>query len=210
MRRFGFIALAAALMLAGGPAAAQSVSDLANHNAYRYALLLGAEEVPAVSTQAIGKFALRVDLQHGEILYELAYARLEGVRAAHLHFAQKGVNGGVIATLCSNVNTSADMDVPACPEGEGGVRGVIRAADILGPASQGIGPGELREAILALFTGLTYANVHTDTFPDGEIRGQVHPRFSLTTVQDIDPGNFEQWSETPGAVDLEMSAPRTR
>jgi hypothetical protein len=53
---------------------------------------------------------------------------------------------------------------------------VIDMADVIGPASQGIGPSELREAVRALRKGAVYANVHTTTFGNGEIRGQVDDR----------------------------------
>ena len=51
--------------------------------------------------------------------------------------------------------------------------GTIAAADVIGPAAQGIAPGEFRELVRAMRAGATYANVHSTTFPAGEIRGQI-------------------------------------
>ncbi|MGH3084468.1 MAG: CHRD domain-containing protein [Gaiellaceae bacterium] len=53
------------------------------------------------------------------------------------------------------------------------VTGVIDAADVTGPAGQGIAAGELTEVIRALRAGAVYANVHTSKYTGGEIRGQV-------------------------------------
>ena len=52
--------------------------------------------------------------------------------------------------------------------------GVIDSADVIGPAGQGIAPGEFDELISAMRAGLTYANVHSDPmYLGGEIRGQI-------------------------------------
>ena len=51
--------------------------------------------------------------------------------------------------------------------------GTFRAADVIGPAVQGIAPGEFDELVKALRAGVAYANVHTDLHPGGEIRGQL-------------------------------------
>jgi hypothetical protein len=53
------------------------------------------------------------------------------------------------------------------------VTGVIDAADIIGPESQGIEPGSFGEAVRAMRAGATYANVHSTRWPMGEIRGQI-------------------------------------
>jgi hypothetical protein len=54
------------------------------------------------------------------------------------------------------------------------VTGRITAADVVGPTGQGIAPGELDELIIAIRSGVAYANVHSSKFPMGEIRGQIN------------------------------------
>lgn len=133
--------------------------------------LSGYEEVPAVSTTGRGWAAASV--RGDAIRYKLFYSDLEGeVQQAHIHFGQRAVNGGVSAFLCSNL-AGAPAGTPACPPAPATISGVITADDVVGPASQGIAPGEIDELIAAIEVGLTYVNVHTDVFPAGEIRGQL-------------------------------------
>ena len=137
-----------------------------------HAFLSGSQEVPAISTPASGTFKARLD--DGAVRWRLSYRDLEGaVQQAHVHFAQEDVNGGVSAFLCSNL-AGAPAGVQACPAAPATITGTIEADDVVGPVEQGIAPGELDELLAAMRAGLTYANVHSDTFPNGEIRGQIH------------------------------------
>jgi hypothetical protein len=140
--------------------------------------LTGFEEVPAVSTDASGTFQAKIDPAGPTIEYTLSYSDIQNAFAAHIHFGQMSVNGGVSVFLCGG------GDKPACPATGGTVTGSIDEADVIGPANQGIAPGELDELIDAMNAGVTYANVHTNDniaptntgpgdFPGGEIRGQI-------------------------------------
>lgn len=135
--------------------------------------LRGYEEVPSVSSPARGQFSARIDEAAGTIDYELQYAGLQGeIRQAHIHFGQRGVNGGVSVFLCQTaVNADPSGLSPACPQ-SGRVAGVLRAANVLGPAGQGIAAGEFAELVAALRAGAAYVNVHSSVFPAGELRGQ--------------------------------------
>jgi hypothetical protein len=137
------------------------------------ARLSGFEEVPVVSTGARGEFDARLRVSSREISYELSYADLEGdVLQAHIHLGQRGVNGEVSAFLCSNLG-NAPAGTPACPPSPATVKGTIGPAQVVGPTVQGIAPGEFDELARAILAGVTYANVHSSKFPDGEIRGQI-------------------------------------
>jgi len=133
------------------------------------ASLGGFAETPSISTTGTGRLRLRIDPDTSTITYELTYSGLQGgaVTGAHLHFGQAGVAGGVIANLCGGTEA-------ACPATAAGVlTGTIVPAEILGPAAQGIGVGEFAEVLRAIRAGAVYANVHTTTYPAGEIRGQL-------------------------------------
>ena len=132
------------------------------------ARLSGWQEVPAVSTTGSGDFVARIE-DDQTITYALRYANLEGTTtvASHIHVGQPGVNGGVAAFLCGGGGK------PACPAVGGEVTGVIVAADVIGPAAQGVAAGELDELIAAIRNRVAYVNVHTDKHPGGEIRGHL-------------------------------------
>jgi hypothetical protein len=144
------------------------------------ARLIGYQEVPAVSTVAAGEF--RATINHGDdsIDYELSYDGLQGtVQQAHIHVAQRSVNGSIVIWLCQTTTTPAPASVawltPFCPQ-SGTVSGHITAANVIAAstASQQLSAGELAEVIAAIRGGVAYANVHTTPLsPGGEIRGQI-------------------------------------
>jgi hypothetical protein len=131
--------------------------------------LSGSNEVPAISTLARGDFSLRLD-DAATLSYKLRYSGLTPPTTlfAHIHFGQHDVNGGVSAFLCGGGTKPAP-----CPNPEGEVEGTITAADVVGPSGQGIAAGEFAELLKQIRRGDTYVNVHTSTFPGGEIRGQI-------------------------------------
>jgi hypothetical protein len=131
------------------------------------ARLSGFQETPStISTTGRGVF--KAELHGMTIEYRLSYEGLEGgtVSAAHIHLGQRATSGGVIAFLCGG------GDKPPCPQA-GTVSGVIDPTDVIGPSGQGIAAGEFAEVARALRHGFVYANVHTQTYGSGEIRGQV-------------------------------------
>jgi hypothetical protein len=137
------------------------------------AQLSGYNEVPAVSTKASGHFRMRIDRQDATITWELRYEGIESaVQQAHIHFGQHSVNGGVSVFLCSNLG-NGPAGTQACPQAEATLTGTITASQVLGPGGQGLAAAEFDELLAAIRSGVTYVNVHSATFPGGEIRGQI-------------------------------------
>ena len=166
MRKIWLGAAVGALLLVFAVGAVAIAGGGGKRNGALKAHLSGYQEVPSISTPAFGKFKAKI-VNDTQIDYKLSYTGLEGpVRFAHIHFAQKGVNGEVAAFLCGGGSK------PACPQ-SGEVTGTIVASDVVGPADQGIAAGEIAELIAAMRAGATYANVHSDAWPNGEIRGQI-------------------------------------
>jgi hypothetical protein len=143
--------------------------------------LTGYEEVPSVSTTATGDFEARISNDGSRIDWELSYEDLEGaVQQAHIHFGQKGVNGGISVFLCTNLG-NGPAGIQACPPSPATISGTIFAADVspnipatAAARTQGINTGEIAELIKAIRAGATYVNVHSTTWPGGEIRSQIN------------------------------------
>jgi len=134
--------------------------------------LTGNSEVPSISSAASGRF--RAYVGSDGLHYELTYTGLEGgaVSAAHIHLGQRHTAGGVIAFLCSNPPVS--VGVPPCPPPPARVIGILMPSAVVGPAAQGIAPGEFDALIKALGNHTAYVNVHTAAFPTGEIRASIN------------------------------------
>ena len=137
------------------------------------AKLDGFQEGPSVSTDATGSFRAKLRRGADEIAYKLSYSGIETfVRFAHIHFAERHVNGAIVVWLCDNTG-NAPIVVQPCPQGGGTVEAVITPDSVSGAPSQGLDVGEFDGLIDAINAMATYVNVHSDAFPSGEIRGQV-------------------------------------
>ncbi|WP_420456115.1 CHRD domain-containing protein [Rubrivirga sp.] len=114
-------------------------------------LLLGANEVPPVETEARGGATLTLD---GTTLTVTGvFDRLSGdYQAAHLHGGAPGQNGPV----------------------RYGLTAAVRPGNRTGTFEAAANTFEVRETFAdSIRAGLVYVNVHSSEFPMGEIRGQV-------------------------------------
>lgn len=107
----------------------------------------GLNEVPPVVTTATGTALIRLTVDRK--LYSLVTVADvpvgETLSAAHIHKGAAGVNGAVLIGLCAN---AADFGIPKMVQ--------------------------LDEATaIAVKNEVLYTNVHTNTHPDGLIRGQI-------------------------------------
>ncbi len=133
----------------------------------------GFHEAPnAIFSEGTGSFKADINDDAQTITFELTYSGLSApAAAAHIHFGNRFNASGISAFLCGGGSK------PPCPPGtttEATVTGTITAADVIGPVNQGIAPGQFDRLVRALREGVAYANVHTATFPSGEIRGQIN------------------------------------
>lgn len=167
------VKLAVAVAVVGTTAVAGTAAIAGGGSREFGTVLTGYEEVPAISTTGAGAFRATVTKSGNGFSYRVRYTGLEGnVLQAHIHFGQRSVNGGISVFLCSNLG-NGPAGTPLCPPAPATVEGSIDAADVVGPTTQGIGPGQLDEVLRAIRAGATYANVHSSLWPGGEIRGQV-------------------------------------
>lgn len=116
-----------------------------NVRALRFALN-GGQEVPPVATAATATGYITVNQVSGAVEANARTANLVGANAAHIHQGAAGDNGGVVVPLNQD---------PVVAELWAGA-GLFTA-------------GQLTNFL----NNNTYLNVHTPTYPNGEIRGQV-------------------------------------
>lgn len=107
----------------------------------------GLQEVPPVPTPAYGTGIVTLDPDTNTLSWDISYLGLLGtLTAAHFHApAPPGQNAGVA------------LGIP------------------IGPSPM-VGQAVISDALEGhILNGLTYVNLHTSSFPSGEIRGQVVP-----------------------------------
>ena len=142
--------------------------------------LTGYEEVPAVSTVGKGQFIARISNDETSIQWQLSYSDLEApIQQSHIHIGNTGVNGGISVFLCTNLG-NGPAGVQACPQAPATISGTINEDQVspnipatLGARTQGLNTGEMKELIKAMRAGATYVNIHTVTWPGGEVRKQI-------------------------------------
>ncbi|HEY2961222.1 MAG TPA: CHRD domain-containing protein [Pyrinomonadaceae bacterium] len=143
--------------------------------------LTGYEETPSpISTTGNGTFNARISNDGTHIDWELSYADLEGsVQQAHIHFGEKAITGGITVFLCTNLGNGPAGTQP-CPAPPATISGTITAQDVspnipatLTARNAGLNTGEIDELIQAIRAGATYVNVHSSTWPGGEVRSQI-------------------------------------
>jgi hypothetical protein len=124
--------------------------------------LSGYQEVPTLSTPASGNLDVTISQDETDVLQ------------SHIHLGRPAFNGGIMVFLCTNLAPPAGAPLPPpCPVRGGTVSGEVTAADVIGPAGQGVSPTEFGEFVKALRAEAAYGNVHSTRFPGGEIRAQV-------------------------------------
>lgn len=124
------------------------------------ATLRGGQEVPVVVSDGTGTAQVSVNSGHTEMTVTLTVANLTGITLAHIHAGPVGQDGPIIFNLATSSFTSP-------------LTVTLAEADLHPAPAQGI--NTFGDAVNALMAGKTYANVHTTTNPDGEIRGQLGP-----------------------------------
>jgi hypothetical protein len=140
----------------------------------------------AVLTDAKGTLHLDLNKKTSTIAYTLTYTGpfTSDVQQAHIHFGKSRDSGGIVVWLCQTTAKSAPAQVfaitPSCTNTTPGpgvtvtVTGTITAANVLPLTGQNVTANDFDAITDAITSNTAYVNIHTMTFPGGEIRGQIH------------------------------------
>jgi CHRD domain-containing protein len=164
-----------AVVLLGSTCEEDGCGELACPTSLWWARLSGANEVPPVSSgaTAAGTFTLvprgptGTDTLVYQIIIGTAFPGADTITQAHIHSpAQSNGTAGIAVWLCGSTVGGATPPLgpagtPICPTGLGSGQSISGRAAIT----------TAQRNSLRAFT--TYANVHTKSNPDGEIRGQL-------------------------------------
>ncbi len=109
----------------------------------------GAQETPAVTTNAIGLASVKLNTMMDTLWYDVVLNGLSSTASgAHIHTGAAGVAGGVALNMSSNINGNR-------------VTGMVTGATVMPLVSD-------------LLKGNLYMNFHNTANPNGEIRGQIY------------------------------------
>lgn len=142
--------------------------------------LTGYQETPmTINSPGSGEFAAKVNASGTAIDWVMTYRDLPTpVLQSHIHFGRPGLSGGIVLFLCTDLG-NGPAGTQACPDAPPGsevtLSGTLTEADVVAQTGQGIQAGAqgFADIIEALRNGAAYANVHTDQFKSGEIRGAL-------------------------------------
>ena len=159
MRRFAWIGIVALAGVAG-----VSCNDALEGREAFQADLSGAQEVPARPTAANG--VAQIYVEGDRISYSIQIDDISSITAAHIHSGVPGVNGPIRLFLYpprqgETVPQVTTTDTRIL------VEATVPSSNVAGVTFQ--------ELLNQMRNGGAYVNVHSTTFPGGEMRGVVRP-----------------------------------
>jgi mono/diheme cytochrome c family protein len=147
----------------------------------RHANLTAAQEPPpcsAASAVATGTLTLNIDAARTQIDFTLDVNTplASNITQAHIHIAPIGTNGPIVLDFCTTSLLTPPTGVPlpqTCPPAPFRLTGSFTAANLRPGAGVPAGVNNFADAVSHILSGDSYANVHTQGCPSGEIRGQI-------------------------------------
>lgn len=124
-------------------------------------------EAPGVISTATGQAIFKVSKDGESIHYKLIVANINDVLMAHIHLRPENSQNGPIVVWLYPSAPPASL-IPGRSDGIL-AEGDFTADNFVGPLA-GMSFSDLLNGIQS---GLTYVNVHTTTYPGGEIRGTL-------------------------------------
>jgi CHRD domain/PEP-CTERM motif len=123
----------------------------------------------AITSTGSGNATVNYNSAADIFTYTLSWADLTGPAImAHIHLGPPGVEGPILIPFFMSMMPATDT-----------ISGTLTQADVT-PAD---GVGTIAQVASAIEAGNAYVNVHTPTYPAGEIRGQLAVTSTSTTPE---------------------------
>jgi hypothetical protein len=158
-----------------------------NININYNATLTGNQQVPPVKTNGIGTASFELLEDNKTLHYQINVLDVPKITGIHIHEGKAGENGDVIVNLYNpkenifqNENKienetklsqieSNSVTINGNTQNSLIASGTINNSDLKGPL---LGK-DISDLINLMQSKNTYVNVHSESYPDGEIRGQI-------------------------------------
>lgn len=161
----------------------KNLNDNNNMNSNYNATLSGNQQVPPVKTNGIGTASFELLDDNKTLHYQITALDVPNITGIHIHQGKTGENGDVIVNLYhyngnifQNVNEtklsqidSSSVTINGKTQSSLIASGTINNSDLKGPL---LGKN-ISDLITLMQSKNTYVNVHSESHPDGEIRGQI-------------------------------------
>ncbi len=157
MRKIGLVIL----LLVVGLVTMGTTTGFAAEKSFK-AVLSGSQEVPAAKSVAKGDATFTLSKDGKELMYKVTVSDIENVDAAHIHLGKMGKNGPPLALIDIKGKKTGKFSGTLA-------EGKITSNDLLGSLKG----KSVQELLKDIESGDAYINVHTDKYPDGELRGQI-------------------------------------
>jgi len=158
-------------------------NDNSNINENFNATLTGSQQVPPVKTKGFGTASFELLKDNKTLHYQISIVDVQNITKMHIHQGKSGENGDVIVNIYEPTETivlnqngtklsefdSSSVTIDGNTQSTFMVSGTINNSDFKGPLSG----KNISDLINLMKNGDTYVNVHTNSHPDGEIRGQI-------------------------------------
>ncbi len=138
-----------------------------------WSVLTGDQQVPSVSTDALGYIGLKFQDDRTRLVYIVNAEHIGKITAVNLYQMDKEQNGTILLDLLHSpreLKKGVDKVVVKTPEGK--TKGTVSMGGVTSDDLQGQLKGEpLSDLHKLIVNGSVYVSIHTKDFPNGEIRG---------------------------------------
>lgn len=124
-------------------------------------------ELPDVETLGQGQSIFKVSADGNSVSFRIIVANIGDITMTHIHVSEVPGGNGPPAVWLYPASPPA-MLIPGRTQGTL-VTGTFDAADFVGP----LAGMEIADLITAIVENRAYVNVHTSSYPGGEIRGHI-------------------------------------